>query len=131
MMTMYVAAMHAGKPTPPIQRAWREKMGLVLIILLLCAAVGFLTFGFQQTVCGLSVTTQSRIAYNAVGPTQVVVGGRIYDAANFNTHPATNLTDTNIVKGKPHVGGMDCSFLFQVPNGACKHVLRYAPSVAD
>ena len=41
-----------GRRTPEAQRAWREKMGLVSIVLGLMATVGFLTFGFTQTVCG-------------------------------------------------------------------------------
>ncbi|KAJ7154362.1 hypothetical protein C8R43DRAFT_1000965, partial [Mycena crocata] len=34
------------------QRAWRDKMGLMSIVLGLMAGVGFVTFGFTQAVCG-------------------------------------------------------------------------------
>ncbi|EEB98716.1 hypothetical protein MPER_01727, partial [Moniliophthora perniciosa FA553] len=41
-----------GLRSPEQQRAWREKIGLVSIILVLMAGVGFITFGFTQAVCG-------------------------------------------------------------------------------
>lgn len=43
---------HMGWPTKAQRRAWREKMGLVSIILIIMAIVGFLTFGFTAAVCG-------------------------------------------------------------------------------
>ena len=33
------------------RRAWREKMGLLSLILYIMAFVGFVTFGFTQAVC--------------------------------------------------------------------------------
>ncbi|KAH9910776.1 uncharacterized protein BXZ73DRAFT_30792, partial [Epithele typhae] len=41
-----------GIRTPEQQRAWREKIGLLLIIISLMAIVGFITFGFTEVVCG-------------------------------------------------------------------------------
>ena len=35
------------------RRAWREKMGLISIIFLIAAFVGFLTFGFTTSICPL------------------------------------------------------------------------------
>src|SRR5579862_9128268 len=40
-----------GIPLRAQQRAWREKIGLISLIILLGAFVGFLTFGFTQAVC--------------------------------------------------------------------------------
>lgn len=34
-----------------VQRAWREKVSLCLIVVVLCLALGFLTFGFTTIVC--------------------------------------------------------------------------------
>ncbi|KAI9008969.1 hypothetical protein CLU79DRAFT_669936, partial [Phycomyces nitens] len=42
-----------GLKDPQTQQAWREKVALVQVIALLCASVGFLTFGFNAAVCGL------------------------------------------------------------------------------
>jgi chitin synthase len=36
---------------PSVQYAWREKMALIIIIVLCCAILGFLTFGLQVTIC--------------------------------------------------------------------------------
>ncbi|KAJ3126253.1 Chitin synthase, class 3 [Nowakowskiella sp. JEL0407] len=41
-----------GKRDPQIQQAFREKLTLCFIIFLLMVAVGFLTFGFQEVICG-------------------------------------------------------------------------------
>ncbi|KAJ2605394.1 Chitin synthase, class 3, partial [Coemansia sp. RSA 1694] len=71
-----------GMPDTAVQLAWREKMGLVSLILLLMGAIAFLTFGFQQVLCGLS-GSQTRIKWNEVGAGYVVVQGRAYDVTRF------------------------------------------------
>lgn len=40
-----------GMPDERVQRAWREKVALCMIIVVLCAALGFLTFGLSLWVC--------------------------------------------------------------------------------
>jgi chitin synthase len=40
-----------GMSDPRIQRAWREKVGLCSIIVLMCFSLGFLTFGFVKVAC--------------------------------------------------------------------------------
>ncbi|WFD06047.1 chitin synthase [Malassezia vespertilionis] len=42
-----------GIKTPEQQRAWREKIGLIGVILLCMGFVGYITFGFTETVCGV------------------------------------------------------------------------------
>lgn len=49
-----------GKVQKAQQRAWREKMGLISIILLIMAFVGFLTFGFTAAVCPNGVANDCR-----------------------------------------------------------------------
>ncbi|KAF9011219.1 glycosyltransferase family 2 protein [Cyathus striatus] len=82
-----------GIRTPEAQRAWREKMGLLGIILTLMAGVGFLTFGFTEAVCG---TPPNRfhggaIGDSFVGNSSVVIHGYDYDFSSFK-HPRAGST---------------------------------------
>ncbi|KAJ2810248.1 Chitin synthase, class 3, partial [Coemansia furcata] len=116
-----------GMPDALVQMAWREKMGLVSLILLLMGAIAFLTFGFQQVLCGLS-GQQTRIKWNEVGNGYVVVAGRAYDITRFG-HKATPWTGpngANIMGAPANAGGKDLSFLFQNPNAACHGVMSYS-----
>lgn len=40
-----------GKDSLEKQRAWREKVALCSICAILCAALGFLTFGLEKSIC--------------------------------------------------------------------------------
>ncbi|KAJ1650663.1 hypothetical protein IWQ61_008591 [Dispira simplex] len=107
-----------------IQQAWREKMALVTIIILLMGAVGFLTFGFQQVVCDFSTQEKSYIKYNALKNSDVVINGRVYDLSRFS-HPATSMTGDdvslgNLLRDPVWAGSLDLSFMFQYPNNNCK-----------
>ncbi|KAI8322585.1 hypothetical protein GQ54DRAFT_259670, partial [Martensiomyces pterosporus] len=122
-----------GMPDPQVQMAWREKMGLVSIILLIMGAIAFLTFGFQQVLCGLS-GKQTRIKWNEVGDGYVVVHGRAYDITRFKHDLATPWTGeagANLMGPPANAGGKDLSFMFQNPNSQCRDVLQYASSIAD
>ncbi|MCJ1482039.1 Chitin synthase, class 3 [Schaereria dolodes] len=115
-----------GKPAKAQQRAWREKMGLISIILLICAFVGFLTFGFTQAVCG---TQGVRLQVNKVGNDAMIFQGSAYNL-DGSIHPlAMGIpADTNVLYDLPHkYGGQDGSFLFQNVNGACKGLITLAP----
>ena len=72
-----------GKPQRAQQRAWREKVGLISIILLIAAFVGFLTFGFERAVCG---NPTERIKANEVEPGYLIIHGRAFNLWNM-THP--------------------------------------------
>ena len=65
-----------GKPARAQKRAWREKMGLISIILLIMAFVGFLTFGFTATVCG---NPSVRLRVNEVSGGYMIFHGSAYD----------------------------------------------------
>ncbi|KAI5799026.1 chitin synthase [Geopyxis carbonaria] len=116
-----------GKPKKEQQRAWREKMGLISLILLICAFVGFLTFGFTQAVCG---TPTPRLKVNHVDSGYLIIHGRAYDMST-SKHPAAVgiragqnvLYDINLPDGN---GGKDASFLFQNVNGQCKGLINLA-----
>ncbi|KAL8780022.1 MAG: hypothetical protein Q9213_006666 [Squamulea squamosa] len=116
-----------GKPAKAQQRAWREKMGLISIILLIAAFVGFLTFGFTQAVCG---QPGLRLKVNHVDQGYMIFHGRAYDLSK-SKHPEAYpniLKDTNILWDMGEkFGGKDGSFMFQNVNGACKGQIKLAP----
>lgn len=115
-----------GKPAKAQQRAWREKMGLISIILLICAFVGFLTFGFTQAVCG---EPSLRLKVNQVDSGYMIFHGSAYNFQGSH-HPAARgiAENQNVLYDLPHkYGGQDGSFFFQNVNGACKGLITAAP----
>ncbi|KAF4122592.1 chitin synthase [Geosmithia morbida] len=119
-----------GKPTKAQRRAWREKMGLLSIILLIMTAIGFITFGFTQVVCG---TPPTRLRINEVSPGYMIFHGVGYDLVKSHHPPAEGMPlrsdgyGPNVLYDLPtHYGGMDGSFLFQNVNGACKGLITLA-----
>ena len=115
-----------GMPARAQRRAWREKMGLISIILLICAFVGFLTFGFTQAVCG---NPGLRLKINHVDSGYMIFHGEAYNLVN-SLHPAAKgiPLDSNVLYDLPHkYGGQDGSFMFQNVNGACKDLITLAP----
>lgn len=116
-----------GKVQKAQQRAWREKMGLCSIILVICAMVGFLTFGFTQTVCPNG--GGARLQINKVDRGFLIAHGKAYDLAQ-STHPlAKGVPEgANVLFDLPEKhGGQDASFLFQNVNGACKGLINAKP----
>jgi chitin synthase len=117
-----------GKVQKAQQRAWREKMGLVSIILMICTVVGYLTFGFTQTVCPNGGS--ARLQINKVDKGFMIIHGKAYDLTK-STHPlARNVpANANVLYDLPEKhGGQDASFLFQNVNGACKNLITPAPN---
>jgi chitin synthase len=120
-----------GKPTKAQRRAWREKMGLISIILAIMTTVGFLTFGFTQVVCG---TPPERLRINEVSPGYMIFHGKAYDLVNSHHPPAEGMPmrqdgyGPNVLYDLPiKYGGTDGSFLFQNVNGHCKDLITLAP----
>ncbi|KAL7629419.1 Chitin synthase, class 3 [Parahypoxylon ruwenzoriense] len=112
------------------RRAWREKMGLISIILYIMAFVGFLTFGFQQTVCAAPGV---RLHVNDVSNGYMIFHGVAYDLTQSGHPPADGIplrqdgSFANVLYDLPtKYGGMDGSFLFQNVNGKCKGVITLA-----
>lgn len=108
-----------GKPAKAQQRAWREKMGLISIILIIMAFVGFLTFGFTAAVCG---NPQLRLRVNNVDSGYMIFHGSAYDLSRSHHPAAEGIPDNaNVLYDLPQKhGGQDGSFLFQNVNGKCK-----------
>ena len=115
-----------GKPAKAQQRAWREKMGLISIILLIAAFVGFITFGFTQAVCG---TPSVQMKVNEIGNDSMIFHGSVYNLNNMRHPGADGIPDgSNVLYDLPHkYGGQDGSFMFQNVNGACKGLITLAP----
>ncbi|KAK1920857.1 chitin synthase 3 [Papiliotrema laurentii] len=115
-----------GKRTPEAQRAWREKIGIVSIVASLMAIVGFLTFGFTQTVCG---NQKLRIKGGEANNGSLVINGYDYDLAAWK-HPEAlpmfNGTTSPLYMDEWMAGGKDASFLFQNVNLHCKGVITAA-----
>lgn len=117
-----------GKVQKPQQRAWREKMGLISIILLICTFVGYLTFGFTATVCPAGGPTRLRV--NDVGKGYLIIHGKAYDLTRSHHPYALGIpAGTNILYpgGGVENGGKDASFMFQNVNGHCKGLITAAP----
>ncbi|OCT49390.1 hypothetical protein CLCR_04819 [Cladophialophora carrionii] len=115
-----------GMPNRAQKRAWREKVGLISIILLIATFVGFLTFGFTRAVCpapGL------RLKINHVDRGYMIFHGDAYNL-DGSMHPAALGVplDSNVLYDLPHkYGGQDGSFMFQKVNGECKDLITLAP----
>lgn len=112
-----------GMPARAQRRAWREKMGLISLIILLCTFVGFLTFGFTRTVC---LTNGVRLKVNHVDAGYMIFHGQAYNLAD-SQHPAADgiPVGANVLYDLPHkYGGQDGSFFFQNVNGACKGMIK-------
>ena len=120
----------AGKAQKAQQRAWREKIGLISLILLICLFVGFLTFGFTAAVC--PPDSQTRLRINQVGPGFLIIHGQAYDLTRSQHPYARGVPDgANVLYlSDPlwSLGGWDASFMFQNVNGHCKGLITAAPN---
>jgi len=121
-----------GINTPEQQRAWREKMGLIGIIAVMMGAVGFLTFGFTQTVCG------SKASRFSAG--KIDVGSMVFDGydwsfdkffhAQVGPFSADGIYNhSNPIYSEPWSGGgKDGSLLFQKVDGKCSNIITAKPN---
>lgn len=102
-------------------------MGLLSIIAVLMAGVGFLTFGFTEAVCG---KPPNRFHSGQIENASVIIHGYDYDFSHFK-HPATqnvfNGQTNPLLQGNWNVAGADISFMFQITNENCKP-FRILPS---
>ncbi|KAJ3323648.1 Chitin synthase, class 3, partial [Gonapodya sp. JEL0774] len=114
-----------GMKTVPIRHAWREKVALVTIIIFICGMVGFITFGFNQAVCGAPTPRVPQTVMKTIG--YFSVHGKAYstiqtDKSTF-IHPTTTQGAISLYEAAV---GKDIGFLFPVPtsSSACA---PYAP----
>ncbi|GAA5969686.1 hypothetical protein JCM11641_008005 [Rhodosporidiobolus odoratus] len=113
-----------GFKTKDRQDAWREKVGLLSIIALSMAGVGFLTFGFTQAVCG---TPATRYRAGKIEGGSMIFHGYDYDMDGFR-HPAASGIEegSNPLYDEWNAAGKDGSFLFQKVNEKCLNVITPA-----
>ncbi|EAW15242.1 chitin synthase CHS3 [Aspergillus clavatus NRRL 1] len=111
-----------GMPQKAQRDAWREKIGLISIILLIATFVGFLTFGFTATVCA---SPPLRLKINQIDRGYMIFHGEAYDLSRSKHPAAVGIPDNaNVLYDLPHkYGGQDGSFFFQKVNGACKDLI--------
>ncbi|ORX43850.1 hypothetical protein DM01DRAFT_253733 [Hesseltinella vesiculosa] len=83
--------------------------------------VGYLTFGFTQTVCP---TPPLSIHGSEVNGGYLIIHGNAYLLSDWNSHPAVDGAN-NVMYPPVNGGGMDASFLFQtaVDLSACHQTL--------
>jgi len=110
------------------RRAWREKMGLISIILIMMAIVGYLTFGFTATVCA---QPSVRLKATEVGGGYMIFHGTAYDLTRSGHPPADGIplrqdgSFANVLYDLPtKYAGTDGSFMFQNVNGKCKGLIE-------
>ncbi|CAL3962353.1 hypothetical protein PZA11_000460 [Diplocarpon coronariae] len=114
-----------GMPRKEQQRAWREKMGLISIIMFIMGCVGFLTFGFTAVVCGAPGV---RLRINHVDAGYMIFHGKAYELTGSHHPIAKGITaGANVLYDLPEKhGGQDGSFLFQNVNGKCRGLITAA-----
>src|SRR5258708_19890382 len=100
-------------------------MGLMSIILTFMLGVGFLTFGFNEAVCG---KPPNRYHGGSIDKASVIIHGYDYDFSHF-THPKVGTFDGHsnpLFEGNWNAAGNDISFLFQNTNGPCQAIITKA-----
>ncbi|KAJ2501563.1 ATP-dependent RNA helicase [Coemansia sp. RSA 1972] len=96
-----------GKKTPGKRQAWREKIALCFIILLITAATAFVSFGLSLMLCHPVVPISRHVlSMHGVQAKQqlTAVRGRIYDVSDPRDSSVLELTDKEL--------GGDASSLF-------------------
>ncbi|KAF9956188.1 Chitin synthase, class 3 [Modicella reniformis] len=125
-----------GMRTIEIQRAWREKIALVSLIILMVLAVAFLTFGLQSALCQDEQTSKFVAGSR---PENVLINGMGYYFQPTDwLHPAINkeISDERLdIMNTPGYAakGMDATFMFQNrAGGACQEfITRASPPAAN
>lgn len=90
-----------------MRQAWREKIALCFIIIILCGCVGFLTVGFQKVLCPETAASLGRFSRAGTTPNTLGVQGTLYNVTKI---PAVDGVDFNTLLKSP---GQDITTLFQ------------------
>ena len=114
-----------GMKTKDRQYAWREKIGMISVILVIGSIVGFLTFGFTRVTC---TKLLAKMKPADINNSYMVFNGRAYDLSR-SKHPAAPgiIAGANVLYPPVNAGGKDGSFLFQNVNGNCKDLIVPKP----
>jgi chitin synthase len=97
-----------GFKDPATIQAWREKVALCFIILILCGLVGFATVGFQKVLCPQVSPINARV-YVRVGsdPGTVGIKGFLFNVTRANSPPGVDFVKLS------QTPGQDVTNLFQ------------------
>lgn len=114
------------------QQAWREKVVLCLISALMCAGLGFITFGFNRVLCPFDSSKITATAFLAMRPAhQVIVRGSVYDMTSIlTTHAnlrffADKPAQSAVIKD---ISAKDVSAFFPVMTASCQaNLLKAVP----
>ncbi|CAO3590112.1 unnamed protein product [Absidia cylindrospora] len=117
-----------GKSNPMMRQAWREKMTLVYIIVLLCLILAYLTYGLTRTICpevgdyyphSTVLASGERVALDTTSDSQYAIFGQLYpqDIVEnfFKQHNLTLNTDYGTLDLGPMFDGDlygDCASFF-------------------
>ncbi|GAA5828406.1 hypothetical protein JCM11251_006230 [Rhodosporidiobolus azoricus] len=113
-----------GLQTKDRQDAWREKIGLLGVIALSMAFVGFLTFGFTQAVCGKPA---NRYRAGSIEGGSMIFHGHAFDMDAFRHPAAAGIAEgSNPLYDEWNAAAKDGSFLFQKVNQKCLGVITPA-----
>jgi hypothetical protein len=117
---------------PQVQQAWREKIALCSICFILCAILGYITFGLQKTICPGNYTVYA--ASDIKNPSKVIyenayiIHGTFYNFKNYipkhNSLPyfRTKPDEAALIASKT---GKDISPYFpRLLSSACTGVLK-------
>lgn len=96
-----------GLKDKAVRQAWREKIALCFIILLLCSGVGFATVGFQKVLCPPTAESDSRFMHVGSVPGTVGIQGAVFNVTNGKS---TGTVDFQQLARSP---GVDITSLFQ------------------
>ena len=114
---------------PHVQQAWREKVTLCFIIMLLCVFLAFLTFGFNKTICirdGQTTLRKDFIKGASVidneNQHRVIINGDIYDIKDALANHAAKTKNARIDKLIQSITKFsDVSPSFVVPSEYCNY----------
>lgn len=99
----FLLSSFGGMRDTAVRQAWREKIALCFIILVLCAVVGFATVGFQKILCPENSSSDSKYLHVGEVPGILGVQGIMFnvtsvkapgnvDFANLVRHPGQDIT---------------------------------------
>ena len=111
-----------GMKTKERQMAWREKVGLMSVIVYAGVVVTYLTFGLSGSLCNYS---QRRVRNTDVSERQIIVHGRAFDYTPVDNTSFLDISSDSLF-GPKRYGGKDASFMFQNVNGNCREFITGA-----
>ncbi|KAF8070282.1 glycosyltransferase family 2 protein [Lyophyllum atratum] len=85
-----------GLKDKAVRQAWREKIALCFLILLLCAGLGFATVGFQKVLCPENADSDSRFLRVGSVPGTLGIQGAMFNVTNVKA-PA-DVDFTNLIR---------------------------------